>query len=141
MKLEINETTPAIIILVAGSLLHGSVKHKVPLEYKSKYLGTIRTTPEFSMYNDNGVCMIAPGAEKILVEAHQITQDRVLQNVLKYLCGTEMKKIKTIFGEAYIPYTPDYKGSKETLVKTGDWKARPHIRKNYSHKPKNLVHA
>ena len=141
MKLEINETTPAIIILVAGSLLSGSQKNRVYLEYKSRYLGVVETPTEYSMYDLGNTCAIAPGKNSIIAEAYEITQDRVLQNILKYCCGTDLKLIKTKFGNAYLPYFPDYMGDKHNLIISGNWRNRKLIRKNYIHKSKHLVHA
>jgi len=117
--------------LVSGSLLKGSVKNKILLEYKSEYLGNILTEPIFTMYNLGYTCILGKGSSAIHCEVYKITQNAVLQNLLKYICGGQAKLIETEFGNAFIFWQPDFVGAKEQLIESGDYRKRKFIRKSH----------
>ena len=131
-NLKIDADTPEIILLVSGSLLKGSVRNKVLLEYKSKYLGKVLTGPNFSMYDLGYTCVLSKGNTIIHCEAYSITQDAVLQKILKNTCGNEIKTVEIQdLGICYILWNPNFTGTQEQLVPSGDYRKKKLIRKSH----------
>lgn len=83
-KIEINNKNPYINLLVYGTLRVGHGNWTYLLENRSKHLGTIKTTPEYTMYNAGGFPIVSKnGNTSIECDVIQVQVQGVLDRIFQ----------------------------------------------------------
>ncbi len=111
---------------VYGTLRRGFGNFQYHLDNEfSKYLGTIRTAPEFTLVSLGGFPGIIPGGDQeVTVEIFEVTDPRVekgLDRLEGYPSFYGKTTIETPWGEANM-YTLDKRYLGRPVIESGDWK-------------------
>ena len=111
-------------VAVYGTLRKGEVNHYLLGE--GKYLGTINTAPEYTMYNlGHYPCIKHEGNTSIEIEVYQISPRcmRGLDRLEGYPSYYNRELIPTEYGDAWIYFIRDVVDGIE-IIEIGNWTRR-----------------
>jgi gamma-glutamylcyclotransferase (GGCT)/AIG2-like uncharacterized protein YtfP len=134
-KIEINEQNPSVLVCCYGTLRVGHGNYRSLLKGVSKFLGTYKTEPAFTMYGKTaGFPIVQPkGSTAIEYDLFEVDDDTVLQRLHRLegctgIIGHErnwydLMEISTPKGKAYM-YVQDRDRSEESIIESGNWNKR-----------------